>query len=316
MQQFTLKRAFNGVMVGSGAAAMWGLDRLGLMKPMMRRMSRRFNSIESFQGYQPTEHDVLVCTYFKSGTNWMMQIVHQIAWRGQGEFDHIHTVVPWPDAPSKRFGIPLQDSSVWQAAPTEMRAIKTHLRWEAVPYTPDARYITVIRDPKDVFVSSYHFMRTLGMPRPLMPSVERWLDHYLSPEFPFGGSWATYVAEYWRERQRPNVEVFSYKAMKRDLAGSVRRVAQLMNVELSKAEFDLVCERSSFAYMKGIDHKFDPTVYMPWGRKQGGMIRSGKHGGSSELLTLEQQRRIDRHFMDELKAIGSDFPYAEFCEVV
>jgi hypothetical protein len=50
-------------------------------------------------------------------------------------------------------------------------------------------------------------------------------------------------------------------------------------------------------------------------RKPGVMIRKGSQGGSSEMLTRDQQRRIDEYFMTELARLGSDFPYAEFCEL-
>jgi hypothetical protein len=45
------------------------------------------------------------------------------------------------------------------------------------------------------------------------------------------------------------------------------------------------------------------------------MIRKGKHGGSSELLSVDQQQRVDEHFIAELKQLGSDFPYEEFCDL-
>lgn len=35
----------------------------------------------AFEGYTPASHDVFVCTYSKSGTYWMLQIVTQIAGR-------------------------------------------------------------------------------------------------------------------------------------------------------------------------------------------------------------------------------------------
>ena len=49
------------------------------------------------QDYVPTANDVLICSYFKSGTNWTMQIAVQIAHRGRAEFEHIHDLVAWPD---------------------------------------------------------------------------------------------------------------------------------------------------------------------------------------------------------------------------
>ena len=45
------------------------------------------------------------------------------------------------------------------------------------------------------------------------------------------------------------------------------------------------------------------------------MMRKGAQGGSSELLSPERQREMDAYFMAELKRLGSDFPYEEFCDV-
>jgi len=85
-------------------------------------------SMGSFGDYQPTAHDVLACCYFKCGTTWLLQIALQIAYRGTAEFDNIHAVVPWPDAPG-RFAqriIPLSNPSPSQRSPTGLRVIKTH----------------------------------------------------------------------------------------------------------------------------------------------------------------------------------------------
>ena len=45
------------------------------------------------------------------------------------------------------------------------------------------------------------------------------------------------------------------------------------------------------------------------------MMRKGAQGGSSELLTPDRQREMDAYSMAELKRLGSDFPYEEFCDV-
>jgi hypothetical protein len=52
---------------------------------------------------------------------------------------------------------------------------------------------------------------------------------------------------------------------------------------------------------------------IPW-HPEGAMMRKGAQGGSSELLSRERQREMDAYFTTELKRLGSDFPYEEFCD--
>ena len=102
----------------------------------------------------------------------------------------------------------------------------------------------------------------------------------------------------------------TYDEMKKDSAGGIRRIAKFMNVDLSPAELAEVERRSDFAYMKREGSKFEPGQIVPWG-SAGYVIRKGARGGASELLTPDQQRRIDDHCRAELRRLGCDFPYDE-----
>ena len=294
------------------------LDKFGragrLMSGMRKRQIKQLAAKNPFKGYVPSKHDVFAAVYIKSGTNWTMQIVHQLLNHGNAEYDHIHSVVPWPDTqlmgPMKRYAIPLDDESVWRASPEQKRVIKTHFNWEDLPYSEDARYISVIRDPKDVFVSSYFFF---GNAFPL-PSVDTWFKVFCDGNLMSFGSWASHSAGYWAQRRRPNVLVLSFKEMKRDLPGAVRKIAQFLEIPADEAMIRRVSEKSSFDSMKRIDQKFEVWRMVPW-KKPTKMMRKGTQGGSSELLTPEMQRQMDAHFMAELKRLGSDLPYEEFCDV-
>jgi hypothetical protein len=278
------------------------------------RMQRQgFSKKNPFAGYLPTCHDVFVAVYVKSGTNWTMQIVHQLLNHGKGEYEHIHDVIPWPDlnnvAWMRGYAVPLENESAWRAAPEQKRVIKTHLNWEQIPYSDQARYIHVIRDPKDVFVSSYFFFGSV-MP---VPSVDAWFKAFCSRDFMWS-NWAESSAGYWAQRHRPNVLVLSYKAMKRDLPATVRKIAEFLDVRVGDDVLKQVVERSSFQYMKSIGNKFGGWSSIPW-KSEAPMMRKGVEGSSSELLTPERQREMDEFFMAELKRLGSDLSYEEFCDV-
>ena len=302
------------------APIIWGTQKIGIAEKMLASVSDKreqdFVKKNPFRGYVPGPQDVFVMTYAKSGTNWMMQIVYQLIHHGKGEFDHIHDVVPWPDAKLAGgpmmgdYAIPLEQATEWQTAPERKRIIKTHLNWELLPYSEDARYISVIRDPKDVFVSSYFFIKDSGM-GPAMPSVDTMYRLFLANKYFLGASWPENAAGYWAQRHRPNVLVLSFASMKRDLEGTVRRVATFLDICVPDEVIRAVCEKASFEYMKRIDRKFGTFQIIPW-HPPSVMMRKGQQGGSSELLTPERQRELDAHCMAELKRLGSDLPYEEF----
>lgn len=294
-----------GVLVPAAKLA----EKAGMWTRPRKRNARRREIYGGFGDYQATAHDVFACVYFKSGTNWMMQTALQAIHRGAAQFEHVHDLVPWPDSPAPGYAVPLSDENAWTHCPTGLRVIKTHLEFAKVPYSPEAHYISMVRDPKDVCVSAYHFLRAevLG---PMMPSVENFVHYFLSPSFQFC-PWAEYLDGYWRIRDRPNVLFMTYEEARKDLPAAVRRIAGLLGIDLTEQEIDAVARQSSFDHMKGIGHKFDTGMIVPWAKPQGAMIRRGSVRGSGELLTPALQRRIDDHFRGELKRLGCDFPYDE-----
>ena len=297
-------------------AALAGARAVGAERALFLRRFRpvigAFNARaqRDFAGYEPTPADVLVCSYFKSGTHWAMQMAHQIAHRGAGEYASIYDVIPWPDGPRPDLNVTLADPRPLALSPTGVRVIKTHAPAQHVPYRPDAKYLCVVRDPKDVFVSSYHFIAA-AMLGPLRPSVDTWLSLYLSDDA-FCGPWPEFTASYWPWRDRPNVRFLTYEQMQADRPGVVRALAQFLGVDLTDAQRAQVLERSGYAYMKAHDHKYHQSPGTPFSPPGGQMIRAGRHGGSGELLSPTQQTRIDDWCRARMRALGSDFPYDAF----
>jgi Sulfotransferase domain len=283
------------------------LEKTGLWGRLASRRPRDFNG--KFGDYQATFHDVFACVYFKSGTNWLMQILVEIVHHGAAKFEHVHDIVPWPDSPDPRYAVPLSDQATWKKSPEGLRVIKTHRLLADIPFSPEARYVCVVRDPKDVCVSAYHFIRASVM-GPMTPAVPMFVEYFLSPAFSFY-PWAAFLDGYWRIRNCENVLFMTYEEMKADLRGTVRKIAGFLKVELSEAEMDAVVRHASFDHMKEIEHKFETGMLVPWATPHGAMVRRGQRGGSAELLTPALQQKIDDHFRAELKGLGCDFPYDE-----
>src|SRR6266540_2266935 len=67
---------------GLARPAVWTLETFGCAEGILGNMSvwrkRQLEKRNPLRNYAPGKQDVFVMTYAKSGTNWLMQIAHQL----------------------------------------------------------------------------------------------------------------------------------------------------------------------------------------------------------------------------------------------
>ncbi len=118
-------------------------------------MRQRMDGLTSAEGnrraaaFRPRPSDVIIATYPKSGTTWMQQIVHGLRTGGSMDFTEITEAVPWIEL-AHDLG---HDLDADQGGPP--RAFKSHKNGDEIQ--PGCRYIAIMRDPKDVAISFFHF---------------------------------------------------------------------------------------------------------------------------------------------------------------
>lgn len=268
-------------------------------------IGERMGGTNVFRGYVPTKNDIIIACNSRSGTHWMMQIALQIAHLGHAEYDYIYDIVAWPDfLPGVAIGL----KETPPPAPTGLRVIKTHAPAQSVPVNDAARYITVIRDPKEVLVSMYHWapqaFAFLGLQT---GAPEYWVEKFLKNQVP-GGWWPQHTASWWALREKPNIRIVTFNALKADTSREIDRISAFLGVELSPEQRQQVIEKSSFDYMKAINHKFSPII---GDTAMFEIVRQGKTGTGGEIFTREQLASVDAFCRSELKRLGSDFPYDE-----
>lgn len=282
-----------------GVIKAWGIDTSN---------SHEFKAA-AYANYQPQKNDVIVSTYPKCGTTWMNQICAQIGFKGRGDYEHIDAIVPWPDklVPID-FNPEIGDKSRLEGSPTGLQVIKGHLESDYIPINDDARYINIIRNPKDAFVSMVHFEN--GFNQLLFGEsvpVDAWIEAFGNDGFIYQ-PWALVTHSWWKLRNLPNVSVLLFEDMKGDPRGTVKNVAEFLDIDLTDKDFELVCEKSSFQYMKENEHMFAPPA---WDEGPVNLVREGKTGSSKTELSDEQRQRIDTICINALAEYGSDFPYQE-----
>jgi len=269
---------------------------------------------ETQQGVVARDGDIWISVPVKSGTNWMMNIVHQLLTGGDASFDSIYSVVPWPSFVERPGQPPQEILDRIAAIPADRRrAIKTHAAPPELPFIKagtgkDVRYVVVCRNPEEAVVSFKIFLDQHtdafydlwkvprgAMTRPDFASFYREVFDARGMQ----GMLFGLVASWWPLRHEKNVLLMHFADMKRDLSGSIRKVADFLGIAPSAAAWAKIDEYTSFDWMKRNEQKFDTLPNTPVRvLEPGGMMRKGKAGASSEAGMTDE---IAQH----LRAVGS-----------
>jgi hypothetical protein len=254
--------------------------------------------------YEPRPEDVFVATQMKCGTTWMQQIVYEAVCRGRGDLGddghrHLYAASPWLES---KGSVSMEDAPLVGARPT--RIVKTHLPAELCPYGERARYVYVLRHPVSCFASCVDFLRA-GM-GPAAPDRAGLLDWFCSERM-WWGPWPDHADGWWRWRERGNVLFLHYEAMKRDLAGAVRRVSDFLGLDLDARELAAVVEKSDYGWMKEHEERFEMHPPSPFA--SGAFLVKGSHDRHADARPDEAER-IARFCRERLE--GRDYPLAEF----
>lgn len=295
----SVARRTSGTLLGGAA----GVLERGGEALMMLGMAARYARFRYVQ-FTPRADDVFVVTYPRSGTTWTQQIVYQLATDGEMTFRHISEVVPWFER------IPFARQEL--ARRPSPRLFKSHLRWNrtlrtpAVPHGP-CRYIYVARNGRDVAVSYYHFYRShLGF----AGSFADFLPQFLQGRVQYG-SWFDHVADWWAQRNRPNVLFLHYGDLHADLPGALRRIAAFCGFEVADDAYPRILERCSFRFMKEHESVFDHATEQLWERGilPQSFLRRGETGAGRDTLTPEQEAAFAAVFARRLGASGLAFDH-------
>ncbi len=261
--------------------------------------------------FQFRDDDIVIATYAKSGTTWVQQIVSQLLFDGAENLE-VAEMSPWMDLriPPKDIKLPFID------AQTHRRFIKTHLPVDALVFSPQAKYIYIGRDGRDVLWSMYHHHATANdtwygalndTPGRIGPPIEsppesiqqyfhEWLDGDGHPWWPF---WEN-IRSWWRIRELPNVFMLHFESLKKDMPGEIRRLAQFLEIPINEDQWQSILEHCSFDYMKAHATKSVPLGGAFWDGGAQTFINKGTNGRWRDTLTTAEVAKYEQFTLDNL----------------
>ncbi|GBN26252.1 Amine sulfotransferase [Araneus ventricosus] len=172
--------------------------------------------------YKPKLGDVFICSYPKCGTTWMQILVLYIFRKGQklNNPSEFHQLAPYIDMLG-------QESIDKMPRPG---AFKTHLPYSQLPYSKDAKYIFVSRNPKDCCVSLYYHTRNQHGFEFWDGEFSDFFELFMDGEVVFN-DYFDHLLDWYPHRNDPNVFYTTYEDMKKDIQSVILRLSRFLGEE-------------------------------------------------------------------------------------
>ncbi|MCF1707246.1 sulfotransferase domain-containing protein [Tabrizicola sp. J26] len=255
--------------------------------------------------------DIILATYAKSGTTWMQQIVGQILFDG-AEGLNLAAMSPWMD-----LRVPPKEVKLAEVeAQAHRRFLKTHLPVDALVFSPEAKYIYIGRDGRDMVWSLHnHHSRAnehwygalndtpgrvgppIGKPNP--DQREYFLDWLENDGAPFWSYWDN-VRTWWAIRDLPNVLVVHFQDLKDDLPGEIARIAAFLGAKPDAETLQRITSHCTFDYMKSHADEVAPLGGALWEGGGDSFIHKGTNGRWRDMLTAEDVAAYEARALAEL----------------
>lgn len=191
------------------------------------RLSAAFNStlLKSALDYVPTPEDVFVVTFPKCGTTWVQHIAYLIFNGGERPRNGLDFLKNSP------FIEMLGADAV--RAMKRPGIIKSHLPFSMVPYSNEAKYIYVSRNPKDCCASFFYHTKSFSGYEFTNGTFEVFFDLFCKGETDFG-SYFDHLLSWYEHRDDSNVLFMHYEDMKSDPLRHILKIANFLGEKYQK----------------------------------------------------------------------------------
>jgi len=230
--------------------------------------------------------DTFLVSYPKSGNTWTRFLIGNLIYENGVDFSSINRLIPDPAALSKRF---------LKSLPRP-RVLKSH-----EPFDPRyQRVICIVRDPRDVVISKYHFdikCKFIEESMTLEAYVTRFVSGEASAEF---GSWGENVGSWIGARnnskrlQDESFLLLRYEDMIADPEAELKRVARFMKIDASPERIAKASECSAPDRMR----KLEQAQSLLWSttrnsRQDRPFVRAARSGSWTSQLPDDCVREIE-----------------------
>jgi len=227
------------------------------------------------------EDDTFLVSYPKSGNTWVRLLIANLVHPEEPvTLTGADRLIPSVDGQSRRY---------FEQMPRP-RVIKSHY-----PFCETyKRVIYVVRDPRDIAVSQYHFQIKRRVLEDGFP-IDRFITSFVAGQVCPYGSWGENVASWMGARTGdPNFLVVRYEDLLRQTYDELNRVAALLKMNATAARLRLAVECSTAEKMR----KMEKQEGLVWAstrdtRQDISFIRAATDGQWQSVLSASSVQKIE-----------------------
>lgn len=245
--------------------------------------------------------DVYVVTPPKCGTTWMQTIV-ALLFSGDPDVEpELSVKMPWIDIRIREMD---EVADRLEAMP-HRRSVKRHTPMDGLPYREDGQYLLVFRHPLDAHFSYRKHVRNMPVKGFELFYPEDEDNEVIFRRFLDGGAEGfdmdamplAHILQHYKAAlalaDRPNVSLFHYADMTRDLAGTMAKVAQLLGISHPPDVMSALVAAATFDNMKTHAERYAPSGGKGFMKSDSDFFHSGTSGKWQGKLTSDQLRAYD-----------------------
>ena len=240
--------------------------------------------------------DVYLASYPRSGNTWTRFLLANLAYPDTpATFANIEDLIPSIHLFPNR----------WLSTRPRPRFLKSHEYFD--PRYPKVIY--VVRDPRDVAVSMYHYC----IKREYLPEtcpIDQFVPRFIAGEF-FNdfATWGEHVATWLAARENsPTFLLLRYEDILEDAVRELSRVAAFLHIPDDPKRLQEAVERSSASQMRSLEKKQSSDWILTRNtRPDKPFVRAAKSGEWNQALAPESVMAIENAWSISMQKLGYAF---------
>lgn len=175
--------------------------------------------VRSALRYKVQPGDLFIVSYPKCGTTWMQHIVYNIINHHPPPQNQL---LSWMEMPFLEAQGADSVEDMKKPGP-----IKTHMSFPFQPYSKDAKYIYVARNPYDCCVSYFYHTRDMPEYHFQDGTFDQFFEMFLEGKVDFG-DYFDHLLSWYEHRHDPSVLFVTYEQLKKDVRLWVLKIAEFI----------------------------------------------------------------------------------------